>query len=539
MVGSLQLGRAFSGPFRGRAALCSALVFLLAAPANARSASKDGDGEELSEKEQREEEARLADLRKLPNLVLIIADDMSWDDCSAYGHPSIRTPNIQRLADEGMRFDNAYLTISSCSPSRASILTGRYPHNTDAEELHWPVPTEQVTFAEKLKEKGYWTAAAGKWHLGEAMVERFDEVREVDTSGFQLPSGEEGESGKFKETLEGEAQSGSADWLPLLEDRPRDRPFFLWLAALDPHRPYHDNILEKGARQEDIRVPPYHPDTPAVREDYRLYYDEIMRFDRYLGLVLDELDRQGVAENTAVLLISDNGRPFPRDKTTLYDSGIKTPWILRWPERVESGSVCPRLVSSLDIAPTLMKFAGIEDPGPSFQGRDLSSLLDEPGQPVREYIFAEKNWHDFEDHARAVRNERYKYIRNAYNDLPLTPPADAVRSPTYVELLRLREKGGLLPHQLACFVEPRPGEELYDTRHDPHELNNLAGDERYSSLLSAMREALNEWEQLTGDEPPELRTADEFDRVTGQPTDARVRPRLSKKEMVKKGLAAP
>ena len=486
-----------------------------------------------------EEIKRQKELLKLPNLVLIIADDMAWDDSSPYGHESIMTPNLQKLAEEGMRFDNAFLTISSCSPSRASIITGRYPHNTNAEELHWPLPEDQITFVEKLKERGYWTAAAGKWHLGDAMKERFDEVREVDTSGFQLPSGKEGEAGKFKETLEGEAQSGCADWVPLLESRPKDKPFFLWLAALDPHRPYHDGILEDPAQPDEIKVAPYHPDTPAVRADYRLYYDEITRLDKYVGLVLNELGAQGVGLNTMVLFISDNGRPFPRDKTTLYDSGIKTPWIVRWPNVVKPGSVSPRLVSSIDIAPTFLDLAGIGDTGPTFQGRSFKSLLTEPDKPIREYIYAEKNWHDFEDHVRAVRNERYKYIRNYYDDLPQTPPADAVRSPTYVELLRLRDNNELFSHQRGCFQAPRPKEELYDTKTDPFELENLAADERYSSLIGAMRIALSDWEKRTEDYAPELRTADEFDRVTGTPTDARVRPRKTKAEMVEAGLVAP
>ena len=126
-----------------------------------------------------------------------------------------------------MRFDNAYLTISSCSPSRCSILTGRYPHNTDAEELHWPLPAEQVTFVEHLKSHGYWTGAAGKWHLGTAARDRFDVVREVDTSGFQLPTDAQGKRGDFTETSQGDARSGCADWLPLLRARPLDKPFFV------------------------------------------------------------------------------------------------------------------------------------------------------------------------------------------------------------------------------------------------------------------------------------------------------------------------
>ena len=486
-----------------------------------------------------ETEVEAPDTTGLPNLVLIIADDMAWDDSAPYGHDSIMTPNLTRLANEGMRFDNAILTISSCSPSRASIITGRYPHQTDAEELHWPVPADQITFVEKLRDRGYWTGAAGKWHLGDAVRDRFDEIREVDTSGFQLPSGEAGKAGKFVETLEGEAQSGCADWIPLLRERPTNKPFFLWLAALDPHRPYHSNILKEGSRRQEIKVPPYHPDTPAVRADYQLYYDEITRLDKYVGLVMDEIEAQGQTDNTLVLFISDNGRPFPRDKTTTYDSGIKTPWIVKWPETIEAGTICKRLVSSIDIAKTFMRLGGVEDPGSSFEGVDFSSLLTDPETPIRDFAFAEKNWHDFEDHVRAVRNERYKYIRNYYNDLPQTPSADGLRSPTYLELLRLRDRGELTEDQMGCFVTPRPDEELYDTKLDPYELNHLAGDERYDVLLRAMRAALKDWETRTGDSVPSLRTADEFDRVTGLPTPARVRPRRSKQEMLEKGLVAP
>src|SRR6185436_9687195 len=124
-----------------------------------------------------------------PNLILIIADDMAWDDCGAYGHKTIRTPNLDQLAREGMRFDRAFLTCSSCSPSRSSMITGRYPHSTGAQQLHWPLPKEQVTFVEKLKAAGYWTAQAGKWHLGNDVKDRFDVVHEAGTGGFQLATG--------------------------------------------------------------------------------------------------------------------------------------------------------------------------------------------------------------------------------------------------------------------------------------------------------------------------------------------------------------
>lgn len=514
------------------------LCFLLAAIGLAPAFGQRKRGNEEPPPPDPEEIRRLEELKTLPNIVLIIADDLGWDDLSPFGHPSIMTPNLQRFADEGMRFDLAFLTTSSCSPTRASLITGRYPHQTDAEQLHWPLPKEQITFVEKLKEKGYWTGAAGKWHLGEEIRDRFDKVIEADESGFQLPAGAAGESGEFAEKMDGDKQSGCADWLPLLRERKADVPFFLWLASLDPHRPYHEGILEDGAQPDEIRMPPYHPDTPAVRADYQNYYDEITRLDRHVGELLDELDRTNLSEKTLVIFLSDNGRAFPRDKTTLYDSGIRTPLMMRWKGKIAPGSVCERLVSTVDLAKTVLGIAKIGKPGITFEGHDLAPLLADPGKRIREYIFAEKNWHDYEDRVRAVRNERYKYLRNDYPELPLTPPADVVRSPTYVELLRLLEKDELSGPQKVHFAVPRAKEELYDLRLDPHELNNLATDPRHDPILVAMRAALADWEAKTEDRLPDSRTPDEFDRITGLPTPARVRPRPSKKQMLEAALTA-
>jgi N-sulfoglucosamine sulfohydrolase len=472
-----------------------------------------------------------------PNIVLIIADDMAWDDSGTYGNPNIPTPNIDKLAAEGMRFNNAFLTASSCSPSRCSIITGRYPHNTDAEELHWPLPGEHTTFVEKLKEGGYWTAAAGKWHLGDAVRDRFDEIRETDTSGFQLPTGAEGQKGKFIETMQGEAQSGCTEWIPLLKARPKDKPFFLWLAALDPHRPYHKGIIPNPTDPAKVRLPPYHVDLPEVREDYALYYDEIIRLDRYVGDVVKELDAQNISNDTLILFISDNGRPFPRDKTTIYDSGIKTPFIVRWPAKVKPGSVTDSLISTLDIAPTFLALAN-QQACETFQGTSFAPILEDPTATIRPYIFAEQNWHDYEAHSRAARTQRFKYIRNAYTDLPLSPSADGLREPPFQATMKLYAEGKLTPAQSTCLITPRPKEELYDCQTDPHEITNLILDPAHHEALNELQSALDKWEIETADYAPVLRTADEFDRIKGLPTPARVRPRLSKAEMVAKGLAA-
>jgi N-sulfoglucosamine sulfohydrolase len=459
-----------------------------------------------------------------PNLLLIIADDLAWDDIGCYGHPTIRTPNLDRLAREGMKFTRGFVTAASCSPSRASMLTGRYPHNTDAEELHWAVPKEQVTFVEQLRAAGYWTAAAGKWHLGNAMKERFDLVKEADPAGFQLPTGADGKVGTVIKA-KGD-QSGCIDWVPTLQARPKDKPFFLWLAALDPHRDYEENILPKPYTAQDVIVPPYLPDVAEVRKDLALYYDEITRLDDFVGKVLAELEKQGVADNTFILLISDNGRPFPRDKTTLYDGGIKSPWLVRWPKGMKPGTTCERLVSSVDIAPTMLTLAGLK-PGPTVQGKDFSALLSKPTGKHREFIYAEDNWHDYADRARATRSERFKYIRNEYPELPNTPPADGVRSLTYQAMQRLRDKGFLTAEKLTCF-QLRAAEEFYDLANDPYELRNLANDPRYATELRQHRTALDSWTKGTNDVMPEKRSPDEFDRETGQPLPNRVRPRPGK-----------
>ena len=439
-----------------------------------------------------------------PNFVLVIADDMGWDDSSAYGHPTVRTPNLRRLAEAGMRFDRAFVTTSSCSPSRASIITGRYPHNTDAERLHDPLPGEQLTFVELLKADGYWTAAAGKWHLGDEVQDRFHVVRDAGrlrAARSKMPGG-----GNI---------SGAEEWLDVLRERPRDQPFLLWLAAFDPHREYRPGAIDEPHRPADVLLPPYLPDTPEGRADLALYYDEVSRLDANLGSVLDELERQGVAENTVVLFLSDNGMPFPRAKTTLHDSGIRTPFLLRWPAGVEAGRVSDRLVSTVDIAPTLLELAGVTRPA-SFQGSSFVPLLRDPGRSVREHVFAEKNWHDFDDRSRAVRTERFKYIRNDYRDVPNTPPADAVSSPTFQAMRPLRDAGRLTPEQRTIFITPRPAEELYDTWTDPHETRNLAADPRFATVLGELRATLDTWQRITNDVRPAQRTPDRFDRETGE-----------------------
>jgi N-sulfoglucosamine sulfohydrolase len=455
-----------------------------------------------------------------PNFILFIADDMSAEDCGPYGNKGVQTPNLNRLAREGMRFTRAFVTTSSCSPSRSSLLTGKYPHNTGAEQLHWPLSGKHTTFVQLLKEAGYYTAAAGKWHIGPEVKKHFDRVTEPGDAGFQLPL-----VGKGR--MIADDKSGCKNWVPTLQNRPKDKPFVLWLAALDPHRDYEEKIIAKPHRPEDVVVPPYLPDVPETRKDLALYYDEIARLDGFIGEVLAELERQNQASNTFILFIGDNGRPFPRCKTRLYDSGIQTPWIVRWPAKVKAATVCERLVSTIDIAPTFIKLAGIA-PNKSFEGKDFSPLLQNPMSAVRESAYAEHHWHDFDACERAIRSEQFKYIRNYFNDLAGTPPADAVRSLTFQAMRTSRDEGKLTGAQKNSFEKPRAAEELYDLNSDPHEMNNLAADPGYATTLANFRQQLESWQKETRDTAPVARTLDEFDRESGEPLPDRKRPRVKR-----------
>ena len=439
-----------------------------------------------------------------PNVIVFVADDMGWNDCGAYGNPSIRTPNIDALAKSGMRFDRAYLTCSSCSPSRCSMLTGRYPHATGAGELHLPLPKEQFMVTSALREAGYWTAAVGKWHLGEAAKSQVDLVRGASAKGM-----------------------GKA-WVQAIVERPKDKPFFLWAAHTDPHRGYSEGAVNPPHKPEDVVVPPFFPDTPEVRADLALYYDEVSRFDEHIGLTLAELDRQEIADETVVIVLSDNGRPFPYCKTMVHVPGVRTPFVVRWPAKVKAGGVSGSVISTIDLAPTILDLADVSV-APSFQGQSLVPILMDPGANVRSYAFAEHNWHDYRAYERGVHSDRFCYVHNWLPNTPGTPPADAVNSPTFKSMVRLRAEGTLSKSiEGQSFATPRSEEFLYDVVNDPHCVTNLAKDPSRANVLAEMRVALRTWQQETGDSfPGEANLSpDGFDRDTGKRTMSASHPSL-------------
>jgi N-sulfoglucosamine sulfohydrolase len=438
--------------------------------------------------------------KQQPNVIIFIADDLGWTDLGCYGNKAVSTPHIDRIAREGIIFTNVYLTTSSCSPSRTSIISGRYPHNTGSAELHTPLPAEVAVFPEILKNAGYYTAQAGKWHMGDHAKRGFQVVQE----------------GR-KENGDG----GEDMWVTTLRERPKEKPFLMWFASVDAHRPWGTNEFSGTNDPKKIEVPVYLADTESTKHDLASYYDEITRFDNYIGKVEQELKRQGVLDNTMIIIMSDNGRPFPRSKTRVYDSGVKTPFIVKWNNGLsKKGVVSESLISVIDIAPTLLELASA-DILPAFQGKSFTKILKDPTRDFRNYVFAEHNWHDYEALERMVRTKDHLYVLNARPHLSNQGPADSNRSLSFDDLKHIRDSGKLSVAQADVFVTPRPAEELFDCRKDPMQLANIASLPEYRETLDKMRHILLQWRNETADTTPEVLTADWYDRETGEALDVK------------------
>ncbi|MDP8244127.1 MAG: sulfatase [Candidatus Hinthialibacter antarcticus] len=430
--------------------------------------------------------AQTSDSDEKPNIIWIIADDVGGRDIACYGHPTIRTPTIDALAKGGLQFTNAFVTISSCSPSRCSVFTGKYPHSTGADNLHDPLPANQAIVPELLAPAGYHTGSVGKLHLGDAAAKKFHSVK-----------------GKV------------TDWSSFMDERPKQQPFFLQMGFVDAHRPFDRGCIDKPYTHEEIVVPRYLPDIPIVRENLAGFYDEITRMDQEIGKLMDHLRENNLLENTLIIFWGDNGMPFPRAKTTMYDSGISTPLIAFWPRMIQPQQKYDGLVSTVDIAPATLQAAGVEVPS-DMQGVSLTDQVMNPSEHERDYIFAEANWHDFDEHIRAVRDKRYKYIHNAFPERALETSADSLNTPMFEEIRKLRDANQLTQEQMLLFRSRRAEEELYDITADPNEFYNLAYDPAYQKVLVRMRKRLDQWIQETNDIPPDDSLPNEFHPETGK-----------------------
>jgi N-sulfoglucosamine sulfohydrolase len=411
----------------------------------------------------------------LPNFLFLISDDHSVPDLGCYGNAAVTTPNLDRLAAGGMRFTNSFVASPQCSPNRSAIFTGCTPHSTSTSRLHTPMAPWEPTFLEPLQERGYFTGALKKVHQGDRFNERLS---------FYDPKIE--------------------NYDAFFDRVPKDSPFWLQVGFTDPHRAYKPGAFDPPHDPKRVKIPAFLPDTPEVRQDLAHYYDFIARMDKQSGEILGSLAKRGWEENTLVIFVGDNGMPFPRAKGTCYDPGIQVPMIGRWPGKIAAGAVSEALFSHVDLAPTWLAAAGLPV-SERMQGVNQLDVLLGKATDRRTEVFSERNWHDNFDPIRSVRTKRHKLIFNAAPHFPYRPAWDLENSPTWREMVRLRQRGELSPDVAQLFRPSRPMLEFYDLEKDPHEFNNVESAPAYREQLGAMLNKLSAWMHETRDYLPPAR----------------------------------
>lgn len=429
-----------------------------------------------------------------PNILWLSAEDMDAS-LGCYGDPDAITPNIDRLASEGVRFTRAFAVAPVCAPNRSCIITGMYPSTLGSLHMRSSgegkkksampaLPAEVRCFPEYLRRTGYYCTNNYKedYNFGPVPPETWDE------------------------------SSAQAHW--------RDRkdpaqPFFAVFNYMGTHESQVRETdaalaqltagLRPGERHEPaaVRVPPYHPDTPAVRRQWANYHDLVTTLDHWVADHLQALEEAGLAENTIVVFWSDHGAGLPRHKRWLYDAGTHVPLIVRAPKKMQEalgllpGTVDERLVSAVDFAPSTLALAGVAAPA-HMQGQAFLG----PGQPApRAYVYGARDRMDERmDTIRSVRDARFRYIRNYQPWLPYSQHIDFCERGDVQRELRRLAASGTLPEGCRWFtLTAKPAEELYDTQKDPHALNNLAGDTAHTETLTRLRAAQSKWIRDTRD----------------------------------------
>jgi arylsulfatase A-like enzyme len=406
-----------------------------------------------------------------PNILLITTHD-TGRHLGVYGR-GVDTPAFACLAAEGVRFDRHFCTAPQCSPSRAALTTGRWPHSTGMLGLlgfGWSLPSDQVTLAKALGGAGYDTWLWGFQHEHEdpaALGYAHDPI------GYRR--------GEVPKIGAGHVTPRLCDWLA---GRP-DGPFFASVGFFETHIPFPREPVDAETLSR-TRAPAWLPDHPSVRLDVARLNRSVQTVDRCLGRILDALDSAALASNTLLVFTTDHGIAFPRAKCTLYDPGIEAALLMRWPDELPANRVACELVSNVDLMPTLLDLAGVPVP-PTVQGRSLAGLLRGGTYEPRRELFAEMTWHDAYDPMRCVRTGRYKLIRR-FDPLPRN-----VLPKSY--WASCEGAGALRP----LFADTPPEWELFDLAADPLELSNAADHPGYAAIRRQLADTLERWMRDTDD----------------------------------------
>lgn len=426
-----------------------------------------------------------------PNILLIIADDLGREDVGAYGSKQAATPNLDRLAKGGACFDNMFTGEAICAPSRQQILTGMYPVRNGAFPNHSSVYDGVNSLVHHLQPLGYRSGLWGKTHIGPKSAYPFEYLPTVHKS-------------KTLDDLQ-----PVENFIRQNKQQPNAaRPFFLVVASDEPHGP-HDMGIAARYQSMAVKVPPYLVDTEETRRYLKEYYTEVEFFDRQVGRCLDALDREGLTKNTIVIFLSDNGTAY-FGKWTCYDVGLRMPFIIRYPEKIKSGSRIKALTEFVDIAPTLIELAG-GDPNTvktgrpdtkghgGFDGKSFAKLFPGKAGVFKSHVYAINttrgiiNGNDCYP-IRMVRDTRYAYIRNLNHTV--TYSNVAVKSPVFTSWLDSPNAAAV--NRAKAYLH-RPEEELYDIQNDPYQLHNLAANPRFSGIKKDLRTRLDAFMDQQGD----------------------------------------
>jgi N-sulfoglucosamine sulfohydrolase len=435
-----------------------------------------------------------------PNILFAFADDWIWPHAGVAGDPVIKTPTFDRVAREGVLFTRAYVSAPSCTPSRGAILTGQY---------HW-----------RLQE------GANLWSTLPAGFDVYPDL--LERAGYHVGFCRKG-WGPGSETAGGRKRNPAGPRFKNLEAflaaRPAGKPFCFWFGSHDPHRGYKwQSGKQSGMKLQDVRVPACLPDHEIVRTDLCDYYWEVQRYDRETGEMLKRLEAMGELDNTIVVMSGDNGLPFPRCKSNLYDLGTNAPLGIRWPAKAKGGRVVDDFVSLCDLAPTFLEAAGLK-PVPAMTGRSLMTVLTsgKSGRvdAKRDHVLVGMERHTCAQTGstegypmRAIHTHDYLYIRNFKPDRWPAGTPEAYRdidgSPTKTYMMKNRDDAKVRPLFKLAFGK-RPAEELYDRRKDPGQLHNVAADPAYAEVRKHLAGALMAELKATAD-PRVLGSGDVFDR---------------------------
>lgn len=429
-----------------------------------------------------------------PNILLVIADDWSYGHAGVYGCSWIQTPAFDRVAREGVLFTHAFTSNPKCSPSRASLLTGRNAWQLEEAMCHFGVfPARWPVYPDLLEQAGYLVGYTGKgWGPGDAAAGGFSRnPAGPEYNRYPSPPPHAGIS----------SRDYARNFVEFLKQRRPGQPFCFWLGTHEPHRFYEEGVgLRAGKNPREVQLPAYYPDSDLIRSDFLDYAVEVEWFDTHLGRVLRHLEEIGELDRTLILVTSDHGAPFPRVKGQIYEHGFRLPLAARWGQEVPGGRVVEDFINVRDLAPTFLEAAGLSPP-PSMTGRSFLPLLKSRRSgwidPSRNRMLVGKERHDLgRPHdwgypVRALRTPEFLYLRNYHPERwpvgnPETYYGNCDNSPTKTLLTRRFDKYYRLN------FGKRPAEELYRIAEDPDCVHNLASDPHFRSVKYQLRREMEE-----------------------------------------------